>query len=77
MEELHLLKLPCLINAESGGFMNIAFPNSVASALALIFVEKNSKEGMHPEELFKMYADAFEIIKDLEKQQRQENYRNS
>lgn len=57
--------------------MNIAFPNSVASALALIFVEKNSKEGVHPEELFEMYADAFEIIKDLEKQQRQENYRNS
>lgn len=57
--------------------MNNSFPNSVASALALIFVEKNSKEGMHPEELHQMYTDAFEIIKDLEKQQRQENYRNS
>lgn len=57
--------------------MNNHFPNSVASSLALIFVEKNSKAGDHPEDLYNMYTEALEVIKDLEKQRIQDHYQNS
>ena len=68
---------PLFTILKEGISMNNSFPNSVASALALIFVEKNAKEGDHPETLLELYQDAFELIRDLETQQRAEHYQNS
>ena len=54
--------------------MDSAFPFSAASALAVVYVEKNAKEGTQPEELYKMYKEAFDTIRELEKQERKERY---
>lgn len=37
------------------------------SSLAYLYVEKNAKEGMSPEELYTMYNDALNKLKELYK----------
>lgn len=50
--------------------MNNAFPSSVQTALAYLYVKKNATAGMSPSELYDMYTKAFKEIRNAEAKQK-------